>query len=549
MLFSYEPDDGDPREALLKVEEEFSAAVTAEIERIAFRAANLWWDSLTASGDQAVFEIIPIDWSGFVDDTLLQAFSSLHGKGAVSAYLRANRVIKGKITRGIPYETTFDYATVVNQEAVEYARGMRSRLVDVGDHLWNDVRAQVTSAVETGDVRERLTDAIMKVSRFSSYRAQMISRTEVTRAFNAGTISGSRSLGDFGPVEKVWITGLDERVRETHRAAEGQSVPMNSMFSVGSSYMDHPGSDGPAEEVINCRCSMLLLHPGDVRPNGTIVPERGSEADPPVFAEPDLPQGLDPIEHSLSRHIGPDGKLTAERRALHDRIINERLEGFEPQQNREMMILGGGGGAGKTSTSKKGFFQEPDGRVTINSDELKLEFPEAQVLVSRLDKEVTDANLYWAQLTHRESSYVAERMRVEAMNRRLNFTLDGTGSDIRKVNDQLLAAQAGGYRTTAAYVSIDIQDGVRRVDNRWQKALVEKDWENARLIPEDVVTAAHVNANVAWRSVSQKVDQAWLVDNTDFKPTTIATALGGKVEVMDEGLWDRYLTTRQAVPS
>jgi hypothetical protein len=41
--------------------------------------------------------------------------------------------------------------------------------------------------------------------------------------------------------------------------------------------MSAPG-DGPAEEVINCRCSTQFLYPGDIRPDGTTVPQATSPA-------------------------------------------------------------------------------------------------------------------------------------------------------------------------------------------------------------------------------------------------------------------------------
>jgi len=47
----------------------------------------------------------------------------------------------------------------------------------------------------------------------------------------------------------------DERTRSTHAAADGQRVPVDSTFTVGSSSLDHPGDRrGPSGEVINCRC-------------------------------------------------------------------------------------------------------------------------------------------------------------------------------------------------------------------------------------------------------------------------------------------------------
>lgn len=257
---------GDPRPWLLVVEEEIARQVSREVVSIATDAAEMWWESLTAAGDYAVFDVIPIRWAEFVTGQLVDTFAGVHSNGAVSTFFGAPG------TAALAPEVAFQWAAVVNTEAVSYARTMPSRMRDVGDHLWNDLSAKISSAVETGDVRARLREAIQDAAQFSRRRAETIARTEVTRAFNAGSLAGAQALGSFGPVEKVWLTGPDDgRRRETHIAANLQIKPIGAPFEVGEALMDAPGGDGPAEEVVNCRCSMLFLYPGDERPDGTRV--------------------------------------------------------------------------------------------------------------------------------------------------------------------------------------------------------------------------------------------------------------------------------------
>ena len=65
-----------------------------------------------------------------------------------------------------------------------------------------------------------------------------------------------------GITHKEWVSAQDDRVRDTHGETDGQIVPVDENFSVGSKTQDgkgvqmmHPCADGaPAEEVINCRC-------------------------------------------------------------------------------------------------------------------------------------------------------------------------------------------------------------------------------------------------------------------------------------------------------
>ena len=267
MPLRFETPTGDPRAWLLVVEDEIARQVTREITSIATEATHLWWDSLTASGDYGVFDIIPQRWTSFVDGELIDTYAGLYRNGSVSTFFGAPG------TAALAPEVAFQWAAVVNQDAVAYARTMPTRMNDVGYHLWDDLTSKISTAIQTGDVRDRLTQTIREASQFSRYRAEMIARTETTRAFNAGTLGGAQALGVYGPTEKVWLSGgADGRTRETHIDANGQYVGIDGQFQVGEALLDHPGGDGPAEEVVNCRCTMLYLYPGDTRPDGTVVP-------------------------------------------------------------------------------------------------------------------------------------------------------------------------------------------------------------------------------------------------------------------------------------
>lgn len=88
------------------------------------------------------------------------------------------------------------------------------------------------------------------------YQAERIARTEVVSAYNAGSIA---SYGDAGVERKEWLAASDEKTRETHSQAEAQgAIAIDKPFQVGSSEMMYPGDpDGEADEVINCRCTLL----------------------------------------------------------------------------------------------------------------------------------------------------------------------------------------------------------------------------------------------------------------------------------------------------
>lgn len=79
---------------------------------------------------------------------------------------------------------------------------------------------------------------------------------EESRYEQAKQRAGNRKLS------KRWSTMLDDRVRPTHQAAEGQVRPANTPFSVGASLMMVPGDitfGAPIGERINCRCSAVYF--------------------------------------------------------------------------------------------------------------------------------------------------------------------------------------------------------------------------------------------------------------------------------------------------
>ncbi len=58
---------------------------------------------------------------------------------------------------------------------------------------------------------------------------------------------------------KTWHTALDEKVRMTHIAIEGVTIPINEPFHVGNSLMMMPldtSLGASADEIVNCRCSV-----------------------------------------------------------------------------------------------------------------------------------------------------------------------------------------------------------------------------------------------------------------------------------------------------
>lgn len=192
----------------------------------------------------------------------------------------------GQVDSGILVEVReiFDWAShdIADPEpdglyrATQAIRGARNRLKNVPDSVFRDVQAQTFKATTEGwsiDELAAQVDRILAESgaeRWQS-RARTIARTEAVAAYNAGTYSGFLSYADASPGgwEKVWLETHDHRTRRTHRDGVdgfgGQRVPLTAMFQHGGVEMLYPGwPEGPPDEVINCRCSILLAREGEI---------------------------------------------------------------------------------------------------------------------------------------------------------------------------------------------------------------------------------------------------------------------------------------------
>lgn len=98
-------------------------------------------------------------------------------------------------------------------------------------------------------------------------RGNAIARTETIQSLNRAQHEALSQASDMGAVkqkdiQRVWDTAGDDRVRETHREMDGQSVGLDDPFKTPDGYsLMFPGDaslGADAAEVINCRCRVKM---------------------------------------------------------------------------------------------------------------------------------------------------------------------------------------------------------------------------------------------------------------------------------------------------
>jgi hypothetical protein len=185
-------------------------------------------------------------------------------------------VIRGQILKalGVAFQRLLGKESGWDQRAFvsEYLAQVRNRLVRVPDEVYDLVAHEVATGVNLGEsipeLRSRI-DTVLSTTGSERWpnRATVVARTEAVGALNAGRSEAFKVAAEREPdveFERVWLSVEDHRTRETHRIADGQRVPLGSPFIVGGFELMFPGDpSGPPQEVIQCRCSQLLVERGE----------------------------------------------------------------------------------------------------------------------------------------------------------------------------------------------------------------------------------------------------------------------------------------------
>lgn len=186
-----------------------------------------------------------------------------------------NRIVSGTITDtiGTAYQTMLGdgYRFESRPMVVDHLAQVTNRMVRTPDQVFDLVASEVATGAELGEsiptIANRVEDVLdaTHTERWPN-RATVVARTETMGALNAGRtdafVAVAEETGD--EFEQVWLSTIDRRTRRTHRAADGQRVPLGQPFLVGGASLRYPGDPlGPGKECIQCRCSSLLVEPGE----------------------------------------------------------------------------------------------------------------------------------------------------------------------------------------------------------------------------------------------------------------------------------------------
>jgi len=228
---------------------------------------------------------------------------------------------------------------------------------------------------------------------------------------------------------------------------------------------------------------------------------------------------------SLAAHTDQDGKLTAARSALHEKIVRDTLAGHAKSARPVARFMGGGPASGK-STVMKGV----DPGVLIDSDGIKAKLPEYRQMTKA-------GNPAAAAYAHEESSALAKQIMARAAKSGMDFTLDGTGdSGYDKMAKKVAEARSSGHKVHGAYVTVDTDEAVRRANKRAART--------GRVVPEPVIREIHSSVTKTFSDAVARdlFDSAELWDNNGPEPVLVGSKPeGGSWTVHNRPAWERFL--------
>lgn len=164
--------------------------------------------------------------------------------------------------------------------------------------LTKRIKGSIEQGLIQGHSLQKTARLVQKQMNIGAGKAIRIIRTETLRSRIEGTLAGYDEAEAEGlPFERVWLSTLGPRTRESHIAMDKEVADSASFFHLPSGVLTRgPGLSGIAEEDINCRCDVIVEIP-------TIDPSKFRAARDPVTGVSVNVKNMDYDEWALVKKI------------------------------------------------------------------------------------------------------------------------------------------------------------------------------------------------------------------------------------------------------
>ena len=152
----------------------------------------------------------------------------------------------------------YDHNTVEHLVADDPKLLPKNKINIPADKKWNSqkINDAITQGVLQGEPIPDIAKRLRGVTDMNKNAAIRNARTAVTNAQSAGREASYKRAEKMGiNMKQVWVSTIDGRTRHSHRLLMGEKIKVGDVFSNG---LHFPGdSEGPGQEVYNCRCTII----------------------------------------------------------------------------------------------------------------------------------------------------------------------------------------------------------------------------------------------------------------------------------------------------
>lgn len=149
----------------------------------------------------------------------------------------------------------------IEDRALNRARRISAQLVQGISHTTEvDLRRIIAAGVEAGDGVDDIAARIRsRYDDWKGWRAKTIAKTETLGHVNFGQFATAKETADQSgrTILKTWVATF-RNTRDSHADVHGTEIGLQERFNVGGASLRFPADRGPAEEVINCECTLAF---------------------------------------------------------------------------------------------------------------------------------------------------------------------------------------------------------------------------------------------------------------------------------------------------
>lgn len=186
------------------------------------------------------------------------------GEGVLDRMETEERARARRAAPNLDYNALQAVFGLVFEETIDVALSHMPKLVgDLSAVTLERAAAKIAQGASEGLSVPGIADLLddLYLEQIIPNRSTVIARTEIIRSTNYGGQQAARGTGLN--LTKTWLATRDERTRDAHVTADGQTVPVDSTYEVDGDSLSYPGDPrGRAENVIQCFLGDTLVERG-----------------------------------------------------------------------------------------------------------------------------------------------------------------------------------------------------------------------------------------------------------------------------------------------